>query len=75
MRMTVEQDVIFPNVPEKNLEAMQQEPMFQRLVTSLWACITPVSCMHHSNAAVAADDPCLEVSCSCGYVKQSTPQW
>ena len=30
MRMTVEQDVIFPNVPEKNLEAMQQEPMFQR---------------------------------------------
>ena len=38
--MTVEQDVIFPNVPEKNLEAMQQEPMFQRLVTPLWACIT-----------------------------------
>ncbi len=41
MRMTVEQDVIFPNVPEKNLEAMQQEPMFQRLVTPLWVCITP----------------------------------
>lgn len=30
MRVTVEQDVLFPNVPEKNLEAMQQEPMFQR---------------------------------------------
>ena len=24
MRLTVEQDVIFPNVPEANLEAMQQ---------------------------------------------------
>ncbi|DBA73599.1 TPA: hypothetical protein ACH3X1_011241 [Trebouxia sp. C0004] len=34
MRMTVEQDVIFPNVPEKNLEAMQQEPMFQSTVHS-----------------------------------------
>ena len=32
LRMTVEQDVIFPNVPEKSLDAMQQEPMFQRLV-------------------------------------------
>ncbi len=42
MRMTVEQDVIFPNVPEKNLEAMQQEPMFQRLVTPMWACIISV---------------------------------
>lgn len=44
MRLTVEQDVIFPNVPEKNLEAMQQEPMFQRLVTPLLTCTTSVTC-------------------------------
>ncbi|KAL3141562.1 hypothetical protein ABBQ32_004808 [Trebouxia sp. C0010 RCD-2024] len=30
LRLTVEQDVIFPNVPEANLEAMQKEPLFQR---------------------------------------------
>ena len=30
MRITVEQDVLFPNVPEANLEAMQKEPLFQR---------------------------------------------
>lgn len=30
MRLTVEQDVIFPNVPQSNLDAMQQEPLFQR---------------------------------------------
>lgn len=30
VRMTVEQDVLFPNVPEANLEAMQKEPLFER---------------------------------------------
>ena len=30
LRLTVEQDVLFPNVPEANLEAMQKEPLFQR---------------------------------------------
>ena len=47
MRVTVEQDVLFPNVPEKNLEAMQQELMFQRLVTSVWACIPSISHLRH----------------------------
>lgn len=28
--MTVEQDILWPNVPEKNLEAMQKEPLFQK---------------------------------------------
>ena len=30
LRLTVEQDVLFPNVPEANLEAMQKELLFQR---------------------------------------------
>lgn len=30
MRVTVEQDVIFPNIPEDRLDAMQQEPIFQK---------------------------------------------
>lgn len=30
VRVTVEENVIFPNVPESNLVAMQQEPLFQR---------------------------------------------
>lgn len=33
MRVTVEQDVLFPNIPEDKLEAMQQEPVFQRFVS------------------------------------------
>ena len=32
MRLTVEQDVLFPNVPHHHLEAMQQEPLFQRFL-------------------------------------------
>ena len=32
LRMTVEQDVLFPNVPEANVEAMQKDPLFQRWV-------------------------------------------
>ena len=38
MRLTVEQDVLFPNVPEDKLEAMQQEPVFQRFVFPLHSC-------------------------------------
>ncbi|KAK9850606.1 hypothetical protein WJX84_005660 [Apatococcus fuscideae] len=30
IRLTVEQDILWPNVPEKNLEAMQKEPLFQK---------------------------------------------
>ena len=59
MRMTVEQDVIFPNVPEKNLEAMQQEPMFQRLVTPLWACITPKTSAQCRNVSLLSPNVSL----------------
>ena len=38
MRVTVEQDVLFPNVPEANLEAMQKvRPLDPQL---LHACVT-----------------------------------
>ena len=30
IRLTVEQDILWPNVPEKNLEAMQKEPLFRK---------------------------------------------
>lgn len=29
-RVTVEQDVVFPNVPESKLEDLQKEPLFER---------------------------------------------
>ncbi len=30
MRLTVEENILFPNIPEAKLEAMQKEPIFQK---------------------------------------------
>ncbi len=53
MRFTVEQDVLFPNVPEKNLEAMQQEPMFQRSAASLHKADISSNCLSRAHRGCA----------------------
>lgn len=30
MRLTVEENILFPNIPEDRLEAMKREPLFQK---------------------------------------------
>ncbi len=41
MRLTVEQDVIFPNVPEANLEAMQQVCQPEPQAALQWSLYAP----------------------------------
>ena len=48
MRLTVEQDVIFPNVPEANLEAMQQV----RAEQSSPLLTEPLQAVNHSMSSI-----------------------
>ena len=49
-RITVEQDVIFPNIPEDKLDAMQQEAIFEKYAFSY----------QHQHQFYAADPSCTK---------------
>jgi len=38
LRLTCEENVVFPNIPKEKVDAMLKEPIFQRILVSPGAC-------------------------------------